>query len=220
VNFNKNLKTSFKNNKTTKYMKLIKYLSYLPYLPVLMTIWMLTGCANQTCYQTHSISIDNNDNYQSFTKKEINYSNYPLQTINGKRCYMIPAEDFLMQKDIPVPVAPIDKGCCVKISLTNQRAWLYIDGVINNVSPVCTGMNGHNTPKGKFYVISKHKKWESTIYHVPMPNFLRLNPGEFGLHCGQIAMNPSSHGCIRLPAKKAEEFFEICPVGTKVFIQD
>jgi lipoprotein-anchoring transpeptidase ErfK/SrfK len=88
------------------------------------------------------------------------------------------------------------------------------------VTSICSGKPGYETPKGSFYVINKHRDWVSTIYHVPMPYFLRLNPGIFGLHAGQIALRPASHGCVRLPREKAAQFFEATPVGARVVIED
>lgn len=121
--------------------------------------------------------------------------------------------------NIPTPEAQVTTGISIIVSLKNQCAWLYQDGKVINTSAVCTGKPGKRTPTGNFYVISKHKKWTSTIYHVPMPYFLRLNPGYFGLHAGYMAGKPASHGCIRMPKEKAAEFFSVVPVGTPVKIE-
>jgi len=122
-------------------------------------------------------------------------------------------------KSVPVPEAQVPTGTCIRISLSNQCAWLYQDGKVVNTTAVCTGRPGRRTPTGNFFVINKHKDWISTIYHVPMPYFLRLDPGYFGLHAGHMAGKPASHGCIRLPKGKAAEFFSVVPVGTPVKIE-
>lgn len=146
------------------------------------------------------------------------FAGYPTETVDGRKVRLIPAADYLMAQEVPVPSAPVDEGQCILISLSNKRAWHYKDGVMDFFSCVCTGKEGHETRTGRFRVVSKHREWTSTIYHVPMPFFLRLNPGDFGLHQGIIAVDSSSHGCIRLPSEKAREFFEETPTGTPVII--
>ena len=147
---------------------------------------------------------------------------YPTKYCKGKKVMLIPAAEYLMRAEVPVPPAPSDTGVSIKISLVNHRAWLYNDGVIAIVAPVCTGKLGHETPRGELYVVSKHREWESTIYHVPMPYLLRLSTPQqdIGIHQGIVALDPSSHGCIRLSADYARKFFEITPVGSKVIIED
>jgi hypothetical protein len=127
-------------------------------------------------------------------------------------------ENYLLKKKVTTPPPPTTKGKSIAIDTTNQRAWLFDNGIEILSSPVTPGKPSSPTPKGKFWVINKHKDWTSTIYHVPMPYFLRLNPGYFGLHEGPMQIYPASHGCIRLPKKQASEFFELTPIGTKVLI--
>lgn len=139
---------------------------------------------------------------------------------NGKTYKVIPAEEYLLQTEVPVPTAPKMDGTSIKISLSGRRAWLFQDGELVNTSVTCTGRPGKETPKGTFTVISKHKDWISTIYHVPMPWLLRLSAysGQIGIHQGVISVKNASHGCIRLPKTKAMEFFNVVPVGTTVEI--
>jgi lipoprotein-anchoring transpeptidase ErfK/SrfK len=144
---------------------------------------------------------------------------YPTQVIDGKRVSIVPVEDVLMQKEVTPPSAPQEKGVSIRVSLSNQRAWLYIDGKPSLITSITPGKPSTPTPKGKFHVISKHRNWTSTIYHVPMNYFLRLDPGYFGLHQGPMRLTAASHGCVRLPQKEASEFFERTPVGTPVWIE-
>jgi hypothetical protein len=116
------------------------------------------------------------------------------------------------------PIAPLSQGLCIIVRLDEQDAWMFEDGILINSTRVNTGKRGKETPTGFFYIINKHEKWISTIYHRSMPFFLRLNPGDFGLHEGILSNKPSSNGCIRLPLGKAEAFFKKAPIGTPVFI--
>lgn len=95
----------------------------------------------------------------------------------------------------------------VVVSLSGQHAELYKDGQLVDKTKVSTGRKGYATPAGSFVITNKHSSWTSTIYHVAMPWFMRLNCGSIGLHAGNIPGYPASHGCIRLPYAKAKAFF-------------
>lgn len=144
---------------------------------------------------------------------------YPTKLVNGKKVKIIPPEDILMQKVVETPNAPKEEGTSIRISLADQRAWLFKDGKPILVSSITPGKKSKPTPKGRFHIINKHRHWTSTIYNVPMPYFLRLNPGYFGLHQGAMRVNPASHGCIRLPQKEASEFFALAKIGDPVWIE-
>ena len=95
----------------------------------------------------------------------------------------------------------------VIVSLSGQKAELYRDGQLVDTTKVSTGRKGYSTPSGTFVITNKHQSWTSTIYHVAMPWFMRLNCGSIGMHAGNIPGYPASHGCIRLPYAKAKAFF-------------
>ena len=95
----------------------------------------------------------------------------------------------------------------VIVSLSGQKAELYRDGELVDTTKVSTGRKGYSTPSGTFVITNKHSSWTSTIYHVAMPWFMRLNCGAIGMHAGNIPGYPASHGCIRLPYAKAKAFF-------------
>ena len=106
----------------------------------------------------------------------------------------------------------------VEISLTTQRASIIKDGVSILKTPISTGRKGFDTPAGEFVVTHKKRSHRSSLYHVAMPFFLRLNCADFGLHAGAVPNYPASHGCIRLPADVAQKMFSEVPIGTMVTI--
>lgn len=106
----------------------------------------------------------------------------------------------------------------VTIDLSSQRAWVTKQGRVINSTSVSTGRAGYSTPAGRFVVTDKHKTHTSTLYHVAMPWFMRLNCSAIGLHSGYVTGRPASHGCIRLPYQKAKEFFQQVAVGDEVEI--
>jgi lipoprotein-anchoring transpeptidase ErfK/SrfK len=144
---------------------------------------------------------------------------HPVKKEKGKKYRVVPVEDKLMEVEIIPPPAPSNSGVSIRLSLKDQRAWLYQDGIPVLASAITPGKASTPTPKGKYHVINRHRHWTSTIYGVPMPFFLRLNPGYFGLHQGVMSTQPASHGCIRLPKAGAEAFFNATPVGTPVWVE-
>lgn len=106
----------------------------------------------------------------------------------------------------------------VTVDLSSQRAWVTKQGRIINHTMVSTGREGYGTPAGRYVITDKHTSHVSTLYHVNMPWFMRLNCGAIGLHSGYVTGQPASHGCIRLPYEKAKQFFSQVSVGDEVEI--
>lgn len=106
----------------------------------------------------------------------------------------------------------------IEISLATQRASVIKDGIAILQTSVSTGRKGFETRAGEYVVTDKKRSHRSTIYHVEMPFFMRLNCLDFGMHAGVVPNYPASHGCIRLPAAVAQKIFSEIPVGTMVTI--
>ena len=106
----------------------------------------------------------------------------------------------------------------IEISLATQRAAVIKNGVPILKTSVSTGRKGFDTPPGEYVVTDKRRNHRSSVYHVEMPFFMRLNCLDFGMHAGAVPNYPASHGCIRLPAAVAERIFAEVPVGTVVSI--
>jgi lipoprotein-anchoring transpeptidase ErfK/SrfK len=105
------------------------------------------------------------------------------------------------------------------VSLSEQRAFVYRNGVLIGATSVSTGRPGHVTPTGVFTVLQKQKEHRSTIYDgAPMPYMERLTWGGVALHAGGIPGYPESHGCIHLPSEFAKLLFDISPAGMTVVI--
>src|SRR5437016_13288465 len=134
----------------------------------------------------------------------------------------------------------------VKISLREQRAYFYKNGMLVGISQLSTGREGLITPNGHFSVIQKDINHVSSLYGdyvdaagnvvkpnvdvtkdpkppgthfkgTPMPFFMRIVSGT-GLHAGYLPGYPASHGCIRMPEFMAENFFKSVSLGTPVTI--
>src|SRR5271155_2676294 len=105
------------------------------------------------------------------------------------------------------------------VSITEQRAYVYRNGILIGATTVSTGRSGHLTPTGVFTVLQKQKEHRSTIYDgAPMPYMERLTWGGIALHAGGLPGYPESHGCVHLPSEFAKLLFAISPNGMTVVI--
>ena len=109
----------------------------------------------------------------------------------------------------------------VLVSLPEQMAHVYRNGLKIGVTTVSTGRKGHRTPTGVFVILQKDKHHHSSIYHnASMPNTQRLTWGGICLHAGGLPGYPSSHGCVHLPLEFSAKLFTITHLGTTVIIAD
>ncbi len=143
--------------------------------------------------------------------------------------------DVLLKGQRPVGTAPEDlKGgefvwnpdaaptgpLVVLVSLSEQFAHVYRNGVLIGYSPVATGKPGHTTPTGVFTILQKDKDHVSSLYNAKMPYTQRLTWSGIALHAGSIPGYPNSHGCIHLPLEFSRLLFEIEELGGTVVIAD
>lgn len=124
--------------------------------------------------------------------------------------------EFIWSGDT-VPSGPI----VVVVSLSEQMAYVYRNGIRIGVSTVSTGKSSHATPTGVFMVLQKQREHFSTIYDsAPMPYMERLTWDGVALHAGGLPGYPSSHGCVHLPSEFARLLFEISTSGMVVVINN
>lgn len=117
-------------------------------------------------------------------------------------------------------VAP-DGPIVVVVSLTEQRGYVYRNGIEVGFTTVSTGKPGHETPTGIFTVLQKDKNHRSATYNnAPMPYQERLTWDGVALHAGGLPGYPESHGCVHLPSKFAEELFGASHLGMTVVVVD
>ncbi|MGE8225360.1 MAG: L,D-transpeptidase [Stenotrophomonas sp.] len=107
----------------------------------------------------------------------------------------------------------------VVVSLTEQRAYTYRNGVLIAVSTVSTGKPGHETPTGVFTILQKDREHHSSKYNnAPMPYQERLTWDGVALHAGGLPGYPESHGCVHLPTEFARLLFDATNMGMVVVI--
>lgn len=109
----------------------------------------------------------------------------------------------------------------VVVSLPEQRAHVYRDGVRIGVSTISSGKPGNETPTGVFPILQKKRMHHSNLYNnAPMPFMQRLTWDGIALHAGKIPGQPASHGCVRLPLAFSKLLFEETEHGMLVVIAD
>ena len=133
--------------------------------------------------------------------------------------------------DAPVDLAPGDfiwepgragpGQLVVVVSLPEQRAHVYRNGIRIGISTISSGKPGKETPTGTFEILQKKRMHHSNLYNnAPMPFMQRLTWDGIALHAGEIPGYPASHGCIRLPAAFAEALYEETARGMLVVVAD
>lgn len=124
------------------------------------------------------------------------------------------AGEFLWAPEV-APEGPV----MLVVSLANQRAVLYRNGLPIAITTVSTGRAGHRTPTGIFTVLQRAAIHYSSIYNnAPMPHMQRLTSYGVALHGGDLPGYPASHGCIRLPREFARLLFGVTRLGMTVVI--
>jgi len=127
----------------------------------------------------------------------------------------------------------------VKVSLNKQMVYVMEGNRPLLVTACCVGMPSKSTPKGNLCVTRKERNKRSGSYGFavmrdaivpceagsakgryvgyPMPYWVEFAPG-YGFHQGWVWPTPKTHGCIRLHANDAGDFWELTRVGTPVQI--
>ena len=109
----------------------------------------------------------------------------------------------------------------VIVSLTEQRGYVYRNGVLIAVTTVSTGKKGHETPTGVFTILQKDKDHRSSKYNsAPMPYQERLTWDGIALHAGGLPGYPESHGCVHMPSEFARLLFDATTMGMTVVISE
>lgn len=103
-----------------------------------------------------------------------------------------------------------DGPVTIVVSLDEQRAYVYRNGISIGVSTVSTGKPGKDTPTGVFTILQKKVTHSSSLYNsAPMPYMQRLTWDGIAMHAGNLPGYPASHGCIRLPMDFARALFSV-----------
>jgi hypothetical protein len=113
------------------------------------------------------------------------------------------------------PAGPV----VIVVSITQQRAYAYRNGLPIGISTVSTGKKGHETPTGVFTLLQKNVDHKSSLYNdAPMPYMQRLTWDGIAMHAGNLPGYPASHGCVRLPLAFAKLLYGVTKLGLTVIV--
>lgn len=136
----------------------------------------------------------------------------------------------------------------IRVSLAQQKAFLFVGAQLGIESPISSGKRSGWTPVGSFTILAKEPNHASTIYGnyvdaggrivregicsrtdsapsgthyegAPMRYFMPIN-NKVGFHAGYLPGYPASHGCIRMPEAMAKLFYDNTPLKTPVTIAE
>jgi lipoprotein-anchoring transpeptidase ErfK/SrfK len=107
----------------------------------------------------------------------------------------------------------------IVVSIDDQLAYVYRNGVRIGTTTVSTGRPGFDTPTGVYNILERKTMHHSNLYDdAPMPFMQRLTWDGVALHAGRIPGRPASHGCVRLPLEFARKLFDVTYRGTTVVV--
>jgi lipoprotein-anchoring transpeptidase ErfK/SrfK len=130
------------------------------------------------------------------------------------RSAALPSPGYLWFPEL-APKGPV----VIVISLLEQKAYAYRNGIRIGVANISSGRRGYETPAGVFTILQKHREHYSNLYDdAPMPYMQRLTWSGVALHAGKLPGYPASHGCIRLPYPFAEKLYGITATGMTVVV--
>jgi hypothetical protein len=144
------------------------------------------------------------------------------------------AETFTQGKQVPPSTQKLNVGefvwepehspagpVLIVVSVPEQVAYVYRNGIRIARSSVSTGRPGHPTPTGVFDILEKEKDHTSTIYKgAEMPWMERLTWSGIAMHAGDLPGYPDSHGCVRLPLEFSKLLYTVTTRGGTVIIAD
>ncbi len=163
-------------------------------------------------------NISNPDNVFSNKIKNVNQDEIKALKYNLKQ---LQSADSILKATALSENKQLDARVWARISKTNQRLYLYIDGEIVDTFKVSTGTKGHETPlldqrpSGPSFQKYTSKKYPGGNYNglgnMPYVVFIKGGYGIHGTTLGNIPKlgKKASHGCIRVHPDNAKIFFEL-----------
>ncbi len=143
-------------------------------------------------------------------------TNTPISSQDVRDAATLKPGDFTWHPE-RAPSGPV----VIIVSIPEQRAYVYRNGVRIGASTVSTGKPGHETPTGVFSILEKDQKHVSSTYKgAAMPYMERLTWDGIALHAGKLPGYPASHGCVRLPLEFSQRLYSVTHSGTYVVIAD
>ncbi len=177
--------------------------------------------------------------------------NRPLLLLSIFACLMLPScvnrsMSAAMKRyndyDRPAVLPSNPANVRVKVSLSNQMAYVMEGNKPLLIMPVTVGKSKTPTPRGEFQIRAKTHRYRANTHGyavkgdkvlpcylrnkpagwsfrgTPMPYWCEFQPA-YGFHTGWMKPYPASTGCLRMHKNVAPKFFRLVSVGTPVSIR-
>jgi hypothetical protein len=124
----------------------------------------------------------------------------------------------------------------IKIKLSEQKLYVYENGLAKYEFQTSTGMSGMDTPTGEFAIQNKFPVQYSPEYQLYMDNWMAITPGgAIGIHSlpywplrngGRLYEGEGhlgtkvSHGCIRVSLENSKILYDWAEVGMPVIVEN
>lgn len=132
------------------------------------------------------------------------------------------------------PSMSVSVGKSIVVDVSEQRAYIDEDGIVQHVFVVSTGLPGHDTRRGSFQIQNKIPMAYAATWDLQMPYWLGFywaGSLQNGFHALPILSNgaslwetllgsPASYGCVILSENDARWLYEWANIGTSVVVQD
>ncbi len=143
--------------------------------------------------------------------------------------------------DLPASLPKNPDAVRVKVSVSNQAAYVMEGSKPLLVMPVSVGTSSSPTPRGTYRIYSKQAKRRAQTHGfaysgnnikqtylskkpagwsfkgTPMPYWCEFKSA-YGFHTGWMKPYPCTHGCIRMHENVAPKFYRLVKTGTPVQI--
>lgn len=109
---------------------------------------------------------------------------------------------------LPASAATVE----ARVSLSNQRMYVSVNGVRKYTWAVSTGRSGYGTPTGSYRPQRLERSWYSRKYdNAPMPHsvFFRGGYAIHGTNSVSRLGSRASHGCVRLAPGNAATLYSL-----------
>jgi len=149
-------------------------------------------------------------------------------TIYAGQTLVIPAPGSVADLGIiaapQAPLPTITFGKQIVVDLSDQRTYVYQDGVLLRNVLVSTGLPGTPTVQGDFTIYTKLAAQTMTGpgYYLPDVPYVMYFYQGYSFHGTYWHNNfgqPMSHGCVNMPTPEAEWLYSFAEVGTPVHVQ-
>jgi len=113
-----------------------------------------------------------------------------------------------------VPDGPV----AIQVDLRTQLISAFRGGHEIGSAVILYGADSHDTPLGRFPILSKAKDYKSRTYDAPMPYSLRLTRDGVAIHGSDVRWGTATHGCVGVPLEFAQRLFKVAEPGDQVLI--